>query len=45
MYYIVGGASYWYGVRYEYWGNTQAQQQCDGSWAASDGNVGWVNVG
>lgn len=45
MYYIVGGASYWYGVSYQYWGNTQAQRQCDGSWVSSDGNVGWVNVG
>jgi hypothetical protein len=45
MYYIVGGMSYWYGVSYQNWGNTQAQRQCDGTWVSSDGNVGWVNIG
>lgn len=43
--YIVGGMSYWYGVSYQNWGNTQAQWQCDGSWVANDGNVAWVNIG
>ena len=27
--------------RWEWWGNTQSMQQCDGSYASSDGWVGW----
>jgi hypothetical protein len=30
--YIAGGMSYWYGVSYQNWGNTQPMRQCDGSY-------------
>lgn len=43
--YIAGGMSYWYGVSYQNWGNTQPMRQCDGSYTSSDGQVAWVNIG
>lgn len=30
---------------WQYWGNTQPQRQCDGSYSSSDGWVGWSNIG
>jgi hypothetical protein len=30
---------------WQWWGNTQPQHQCDGSWVSADGWVGWSNIG
>lgn len=42
---IMGQMASWYGTSYHYWGNTQVQYQCDGSGVASDGQVGWIDIG
>ena len=42
---VAGRMSTWYGVSWQYWGNTQVMYQCDGRGVAADGTVAWVNLG
>lgn len=44
-YLIIGQMSYYWGVSYQYWGNTETELQCAGYRVGGDGQVGWINIG
>jgi hypothetical protein len=44
---IIMSAMYTHGFAYtwQWWGNSQPQHQCNGSYTSADGWVGWSNIG
>lgn len=44
-YLIIGQMSYYWGISYQYCGNTETELQCAGWRVGGDGQVGWINIG